>query len=65
MTIPGIRTSLFMVLAVNSLNCWRFKPDLMVICTLGRDCIASTRSSLALAMGYKTARAAAVAAFSN
>lgn len=64
--MPGTRTSLFIVSAARSRNCWRLRPDRMVICTLGMDfAAASVRSSLPFARGKRIVRAARVTAFSN
>lgn len=65
-TMPGIRTNLFIVLAVRSRNWSILRPDLRVTCTLGMDWeAASVRSSEPLASGKRMVRAALVAAFSN
>lgn len=66
MTMPGIRTSLFIVSAVRSRNRRMLNPDWMAIWILGIDwSAASARSSDALARGKRIDLAALVAAFSN
>lgn len=66
MTIPGMRTSLFMVFAERSRNCCKFKPDLMRICIEGIDKEAASRvASDPDARGKRIVRAAFVAADSN
>lgn len=66
MTIPGMRTSLFIVFAERSRNCCRFKPDLTRICMEGIDNAAASRvASEPEARGKRIVRAALVAADSN
>lgn len=68
MTIPGTRTSLFIVLAERSRNCCRLRPDLIRICTEGSDAADTAASevlSAPLASGKRIVRAAFVAAVSN
>lgn len=62
MTIPGMRTSLFMVFAVRSRNCCRLRPDLMRTWTLGIDSFASSEL---LVSGKRMVLAAFAAAASN
>ena len=65
-TMPGIRTSLFMVFAVRSRNRCMLKPERMVIWILGTVWrAASARWSDVLASGKRIDLAALVAAFSN
>lgn len=66
MTMPGMRTSLFIVSAVRSRNRCMLNPDWMVIWILGMEWrAASARSSDVLASGKRIDLAALVAAFSN
>ena len=66
MTIPGMRTSLFIVFAERSRNCCRFKPDFTRICIEGIDNAAASRvASEPEARGKRIVRAALVAADSN
>lgn len=51
MTIPGIRTSLFMVLAVRSRNCSMLRPDRSVTWILGIASSAAALRSSELAKG--------------
>lgn len=65
-TIPGIRTSLFMVFADKSRNCWRLSPDLTSTCMDGMEReAASDVASDPDARGKRMVRAAFVAADSN
>lgn len=66
--MPGMRTSLFMVLAERSRNCCRFSPDLIMICMDGIEKAGDVEedgSSVSLLRGKRMVRAAFVAAFSN
>ena len=63
-TIPGMRTSLFIVFAVRSRNCNMLRPEVMRICILGMEVVDVSGFS-SLERGYKMARAALVADDSN
>ena len=67
MTMPGIRTSLFMVLAERSRNCWRFSPDFIMVCMFWIACAAESLLGPCplVARGKRIVRAALVAAVSN
>lgn len=66
MTMPGIRTSLFILSAVRSRNRCMLNPDRVVIWILGMAWrAASARSSDVLARGKRIDLAALVVAFSN
>jgi len=64
MTIPGMRTSLFMVFAVRSRNCSILRPEVIRICILGMEMVDVSEFS-SLERGYRIARAALVADDSN
>ena len=64
MTIPGIRTSLFIVFAVRSRNCNMLRPEVIRIWILGIEVVDVSGFS-SLDRGYKIARAAFVADSSN
>lgn len=64
MTIPGIRTSLFIVFAVRSRNCSMLRPEVIRIWILGIEVVDVCGFS-SLERGYKIARAALVADNSN
>lgn len=64
MTIPGIRTSLFIVFAVRSRNCNMLRPEVIRIWILGIEVVDVSGFS-SLDRGYKIARAALVADSSN
>jgi len=66
MTMPGIRTNLFIVSAVRSRKRCMLNPDWMITWILGIDWrAASARSSDVFAKGKRIDLAALVAAFSN
>lgn len=64
MTIPGIRTSLFIMFAVRSRNCNMLRPEVIRIWILGME-VAGASGFSSLERGYKIARAALVADDSN
>jgi len=64
MTIPGMRTSLFIVFAVRSRNCSMFRPEVMRICIVG-IVVVDVSGFSSLEIGYRIARAALVADNSN
>jgi len=63
-TIPGMRTSLFIVPAVRSRNCSMLRPEVMRICILGTEVVDVSGFS-SLERGYRIARAALAADNSN
>lgn len=65
--MPGIRTSLLMVFAERSRNCWRFSPDLIMICMFWMAWAAGSLLGPCplVARGKRIVRAALVAAVSN
>lgn len=64
MTIPGMRTSLFIMLAVRSRNCNMLRPEVIRIWIVGIEMFDASEFS-SLERGYKIARAALVADDSN
>lgn len=64
MTIPGMRTSLFIVLAVRSRNCNMLRPEVMRTWIFGIEMVEVSGFS-SLERGYNIPRAALVADVSN
>lgn len=64
MTIPGMRTSLFIMFAVRSRNCSMLRPEVMRIWIFGVEIFDASGFS-SLERGCKIARAALVADDSN